>query len=295
MRSDARSDGFILYTVLGMVALLSTVFVTISIAARNSVEGIATTQADLADNALLQAGLHMAGYQLVVLRRTLAAVDGQEIRLDGGVVRLGVSSDAGKADLNGSDRLVLAAAYRASGLEAMEPETFAARIIDWRDADDTPSPGGAEQADYGAAGLPFGPGNRAFASIEELRWVLGVSVTDIEALSGLLTVFNPLGRLSLTAAEPRLVAALEGMDETRMALIDSARDVTDPAVLTALLSQLAESAQFFSIDPPTVFRVSIAAEATGSARRAIVEAVIIPPVDDGEPFLIADWKRRVSG
>ena len=63
-----------------------------------------------------------------------------------------------------------------------------AAIVDFRDADDDPSPGGAESAAYQAAGLGHGPKNGPFETITELDQVLGMTVTLLNRLRAVVTV-----------------------------------------------------------------------------------------------------------
>src|SRR5207245_1317889 len=57
-------------------------------------------------------------------------------------------------------------------LPRMTPE-LAAAIIDWRDADDTVTPGGAESQIYAQLNPPYRCKNANFESIDELRLVYG--------------------------------------------------------------------------------------------------------------------------
>ncbi|HOE95005.1 MAG TPA: type II secretion system protein GspK [Candidatus Sumerlaeota bacterium] len=61
-------------------------------------------------------------------------------------------------------------------LEALPNMTadLAAAIVDWRDADEELSPGGAESTDYETLDFAYSAKNGEFESIEELRLVLGV-------------------------------------------------------------------------------------------------------------------------
>ncbi|HYV32750.1 MAG TPA: hypothetical protein VEO53_16805, partial [Candidatus Binatia bacterium] len=60
-------------------------------------------------------------------------------------------------------------------LPRMTPE-LAASIIDWRDADDTVTPGGAESQTYSRLNPPYQCKNTNFESIDELRLVVGATV-----------------------------------------------------------------------------------------------------------------------
>ncbi|HHW4683491.1 MAG TPA: general secretion pathway protein GspK, partial [Xylella sp.] len=73
-----------------------------------------------------------------------------------------------------ADLQLLAALIRALGVDIERASHLAGAIIDWRDSDHLVSPGGAEDADYAASGLPYGAKDNPFESIGELRLVLGM-------------------------------------------------------------------------------------------------------------------------
>ncbi len=82
--------------------------------------------------------------------------------------------ESGKVDLNVADLQLLTALIQALGVDVARAARLAGAIIDWRDTDHLVSPGGAEDSDYAAAGLPYGAKDNPFQSIAELRLVLGM-------------------------------------------------------------------------------------------------------------------------
>lgn len=80
----------------------------------------------------------------------------------------GLVDEAGKLNLNTVTREML------EMLPNMTPE-LAAAIIDWRDADSTPSEGGAEDETYLRLNPPYRCKNAPFESVEELRLVYGMT------------------------------------------------------------------------------------------------------------------------
>jgi hypothetical protein len=84
------------------------------------------------------------------------------------------------------------AAFVGAGFSADTALSIAARVIGWRDADDVAGPEGAEEADYHAAGLHYGPRNAPFQSVEELRQVLGMDTLRGSVL-GRFTVYTHQG------------------------------------------------------------------------------------------------------
>ena len=80
----------------------------------------------------------------------------------------GVDDEGGKVNIN------TASATTLLMLPGMTPDVADA-IVDWRDADDTPQPYGAESAHYGSLQPPYRAKNEPFETVEELLLVKGVT------------------------------------------------------------------------------------------------------------------------
>ena len=87
---------------------------------------------------------------------------------EGGGIIYGVSDEESRLNLN------VAAAEDLGKLEGMTPDLVAA-IMDWRDEDNTVTPGGAEVEYYAALAPPYQPRNGPFQTIRELLMVRGIS------------------------------------------------------------------------------------------------------------------------
>lgn len=104
-------------------------------------------------------------------------------------ISVSILRERDRVDLNVADAGALSACFLTAGFSPDTARSMAARVIDWRDADDIAEPGGAEEADYRAAGLHYGPRNGPFQSVEELREVLGMDTLRSSVLS-LFTVYT---------------------------------------------------------------------------------------------------------
>lgn len=102
-------------------------------------------------------------------------------------------------------------------------ERVAAAVLDWRDADDLPRPGGGEVAAYRARGLPTRPANRPFEGVRELRQVLGVTRALYDRLAPYLTASGD-GRINVNAAPAEVLSTLPGLDLAAARLLVQARD-----------------------------------------------------------------------
>ena len=97
-----------------------------------------------------------------------------------------------------------------AGFEPARAEALAASVQDFRDADDTPRPNGAEDGDYAGAGLPHGAKDAPFEAVEELHQVFGMTRELYAAVAGAVTVHARTRRPDAKVAPPLVIAALRG-------------------------------------------------------------------------------------
>lgn len=115
---------------------------------------------------------------------------------DGGMFSVSVQDQAGLIDLNASPRPLMEEAFRALGLSDPEASSIAAEIVDDRDPDDTPEPGGgAEAPQYKAQGLPYGPRNAPYGTTDELDRLPSMTPRIAAILRPSVTVWNTRGGL----------------------------------------------------------------------------------------------------
>ena len=86
-----------------------------------------------------------------------------------------VESESGKVDVNLVNEEVLLEILKKGGLPEEEAESVRDAILDWRDGDDVARPRGAERAEYAQMPEPVTPRNGKIRSVEELRYVKGVT------------------------------------------------------------------------------------------------------------------------
>jgi Type II secretion system (T2SS), protein K/FG-GAP-like repeat len=126
-----------------------------------------------------------AGVQRVILNLIAYAPTAKaNFRADGTVyawhfanhtVRISVQDEFGKINLNQVPDNVLTGLIAATGVDRSRAQSLADAIADFRDPDNLRRFSGAEQTDYKAAGLTWGPKNAPFQEIEELQQVLGMT------------------------------------------------------------------------------------------------------------------------
>lgn len=214
--SPARSDadgtageaGFVLLTVLAVLGVVSAVLVAAILQGRSGA-ALTGARADVARLQGMADGLaRLTAYDLGV-RRTyrLAGLDLPE---DGTVVRcrldpqrtafLSLQDQGRLIDLNATPRPMMEEAFRLLGVPDRTALAIAAEIVDYRDPDDVPEPGGgAELPQYRARGLSRGPRNAPFVSPDEIERLPAMTPETAAILRPALTVHNQGGRFDLAA------------------------------------------------------------------------------------------------
>jgi type II secretory pathway component PulK len=108
--------------------------------------------------------------------------------------------------------------------DADDADRIAQRIADWRDADDMPHPRGAERADYLRNGARRLPSNAAFATLDELQSVDGITPFLFRRIAPHLTLLG-VGQTNVNAAPAEVLHALPGFgDEAVAAMIGLQRE-----------------------------------------------------------------------
>ena len=279
-------DGFILIAVLGVMALVAGLVGAASVLVRSSVEGALAASDELALDSTVQSGIELAGYQLFGQKRPVARVDSQAVRLETGSFVLTVVDEGGRIDLNRADPKLLASAYRAAGLTSPPADVFAALVLDWRDEDDQRSPGGAEAADYAALGLDHRPQNDEFRSVDEIRFLPGLTPGHVEALRPLLTVHNPDGKVNVLAAERIVLLALPGMTPAAADRILALRAAGPAEAARDIPALVGASREFVRLGAGPSFRVLVRATDRRGGRSRVAEVVLAPSRTDDALFYV---------
>ncbi|MDE2408237.1 MAG: general secretion pathway protein GspK [Xanthomonadaceae bacterium] len=195
MQAHRQADrGAALLLVLWLVLLLAGLVAGYVLTARvESLQGNGVARALVADEAA-RAGVEYAASRMLEQdpeRRW--AVDGRPYRFDfeGVPVTVMVRDESAKIDLNGASFDLLSQLFQALGEPRESADRLAGAVVDWRDPDSLTQPtGGAEDADYLAAGLNWGAKDAPFESVAELEQVLGMRPALYAAAAPHLTVFT---------------------------------------------------------------------------------------------------------
>jgi general secretion pathway protein K len=219
MTMKTRPRGVALLMVLWLVALLTALVGGFALAARmEHLQGQVLARGVVAEQAAragVEYGITRVGAEDLRLRWV---ADGRPYRWAFGdaQVEVRITDEQGKVDLNLAQADLLAALFRQFGTDPDQATHLAGAVIDWRDGDTLTQPGGgAEDADYAAAGLPYGSKDEPFESIAELQQVLGMPKGLYARVAPYLTVFS--GRANPDPAfAPAEVLRAMGYDAERI-------------------------------------------------------------------------------
>jgi len=207
-----RQRGAALLLVMWLVLLLSGVVAGFAMAARiESMQGNGLARGAAAREAA-RAGMEYATARMLdpdPARRW--AADGRiyRIEFDGAQLEIAVHDELGKIDLNAANPELLAAFFQVLGEPRDAAGRIAGAIIDWRDHDSLTQPvGGAEDADYAAAGLAWGAKDAPFETVTELEQVLGMRPALFASAVAYLTVYSGSAMPDAYSAEGPVLQAM---------------------------------------------------------------------------------------
>ena len=304
-RNDPR-NGVVLVAVLWTIALLSALAMAASTSFREFAGVVAVDRDRVRADALLSAGVETAaaavarlGDRPLTLRETVVA-------LPQGSVRLRLSDETGRIDINKAPVKLLVALLHAAGA-GDSAEKLAGAIDAWRQQDLARQGGGTQAAaapvppaaPFPAAGqVPAqapgtaDPGGKksdavmSFLDVRELLQVPGMLPAYVGAMRPLATVFGDDKVNGLTAT-PEVLAILPGMNTGRVATFLETRQ--RGAATHDLLQQILGAANdVVGFDAGPVVRVDLAARLLdGYTAAASVIIVVLP--QDSRPYRVLAW------
>lgn len=250
-RSNRRPRGFVLIAVLWVSAALALLVAAAVYAVRiDTRQGFAALQSARAQ-ALLDGALTLAAAELAADAQQLPlAPTVREYTLEGERIQVDILRTAAFISLNSAPPELLQKLFQhGAGLDEATARQLAARVIDWRDADDTPQPGGAEAAEYLAAGLAP-PRNGEFLDEADLAQVLGITADVHDKIRPLLIADagGGGGGVNAYAAEAPVLTVLADGNHAQVARLLAVRErFRDRANVDEALTA------FNNVSPPLAF------------------------------------------
>lgn len=206
-----KSRGMALILVLWLVASLSLVVLAGAQGVRQQTQRTTLDLERLRAESVLDASIQLIAQRLLSDKGKDSQYRVQRLALAPGDVWVEITPSGGLVDVNvASEALLQALFQRAAGLSPGEAAILASRVRDYIDPDDTPNGvGGAEAAQYRAAGWPSMPRNAALEDLSELKSVLGMTSGLYEIIAPHLGI-NGQQRIEIDSAPPALIDALTG-------------------------------------------------------------------------------------
>jgi general secretion pathway protein K len=269
----SRQDGMALVLVLWLVVLLS-----VMAAGHSRNVHTDTTLASRQVQSAKARALAEAGINHVILEM-LAADSDRKLPVDGSLfniriaeqdVTIAIRDATGFVDLNAAKAELLDAALEACRVNETARRELVDAILDWRDKDDLTRLHGVEDDDYIAAGVAWSSRDGAFAAVDELKYLPGMSQARYDCVAPFVTVYSGRGGLNMEYAPPALISALMGEE------VPSAEPENDDG----------------NASGPRNGTFHIYASASGSgATVAAIEAAVRISRASKSPFTIVDWRE----
>jgi general secretion pathway protein K len=278
--SQRRQSGVALIIVLWVIVLLSVMAAGHGRNAHMATQ-LAAHQLDVAQlRRSAEAGVMLAIMELLAQGRPQPwPVDGsaQSVEIQGNLVSIAIRDARGLVDLNSASPLLLASLITITGADAASQAALVDAILDWRDTDDLTRLNGAEAAAYSPETTGWSIHNGPFSTIDELRYVSGMTNEYIDLIAPLVTVYSHRNGVEMEYAPPELVAALTGTE------IDVADNT--PVAVTGQ-----DSGRRVGGARAGEFHVYVVAPSADTGATATLEAVVRTAPTAAIPYVILNWR-----
>ena len=187
--ASKRENGFALLLVLWTMALLALLVTQLTAGGRTEIQITGNLREAAATQAAADGGVHEAILRLLQ-GAWLPDNRPQRIVIGQFPVELRVKTQAWKINPNTASPPVLQALMVGVGIETNKAAALARAIVDWRQATPKSLSGGLKLAQDQLAGLPYGPANRLYDSIDEIGLVTGMTPSLLARLRPMLSVYQ---------------------------------------------------------------------------------------------------------
>ena len=283
MTDPDRRRGVVLVMVLWSIAMLSALAMAASVSFRGFA-GIAAIGRDrVQGEALFTAGLEVAA-SMVASSVPFTEIETM-VNLSTGAVRARLSDEGGRIDVGRAPAEVLAALLRSVGAPEPQANDAAQRIVQWRNRNNSGSPGAPAPAANAIAKSLGKDTGQPFADVLEIAQVPGVAPQWVAAMTPLTTVYGSETVNPLTAPAA-VIAALPGVNRVQLETFLAARRAspTDERIGAAL----GPAQRFLATKREQVVGVELA-ETLPDGYAAAARAVMVLMPQDSQPYRILVW------
>jgi general secretion pathway protein K len=226
-----RQHGAALILVMWVIALMGVLLGSFTLIARTeNLQARHLFDATTARYAA-EAGLERAVFELRTndpAKRWVGDGRPYEFEFDGAHVRVELTDESGKIDINSADDQLLQALLESVGVDPAHATELSDAIQDFRDPDDVPRPQGAEAPTYKSLGLAYGPRNQPFATVSEVQQVLGMNYQLYSKIEPAITIYSGVQRPNPAYAPLEVLMALPGMTQELAQQFIAARQQIQP-------------------------------------------------------------------
>jgi general secretion pathway protein K len=213
-----RAGGYSLVVVLWLLVLLTVVTLSYQGSARVETKLLMQSVYGSQAEAAAEGGLWLATHGFFTGGasaggRPPAAAE-LDVTLEGIPVHVAFADVASRINLNGAPPQLLEGLLARADVPPTERTELVSSILDWRDADHSPTSGGAEDADYMARGATHGAKDAPFATVDELRYLPRMTEATLRRIRPLITVLGDQGIVNIDAAPADVLLALPGANRS---------------------------------------------------------------------------------
>ena len=283
----APTRGFIVVAVLWILAALATLASIMAVYVINTATAFTVHDERLQADALTRAALELSVYQVAVNPQSPPTSGSVVFRLGNASVTADFVSESARIDLNAAPRELFVGLFLGLGAAPGPANAYADRIVGWRAPAEAGKPD--EAGYYRAAGLPYGPRGGPFQHAGELSLVMGIPDLMVERALPFVTVYSGAAQINILDAAPQVLAALPGMDPSRLGdlLAQRSRGTQNG---DALLAMLGPAQPLGTIRGSKAMRVT-ARIAFDSGQRMVTEVVVFMLDSGTEPYRVLTWRE----
>jgi len=260
-RDDSARSGFALVAVIWSLGLISLLGVAVMVGARYRTKTTSSIASVAEAAAAAESAINLAIVEVLDSRTDGNHKYPLQCRMPGGErITVTIEDEAGKVDLNTATPPILARLFTALTLDQPSGELIARRILNFRDpAKDQTNANGGQPAENKSDAASKG----RFATILQLDQIDGISPQLFRSAIRFVTVRSGRPEPDADAASPALRGYLN----------------------------LEQQAASLMPVPAASHSVTIRADVRASGVRFIREALVSLGADNGEPFVIREWRR----
>jgi general secretion pathway protein K len=170
---------------------------------------------------MARAAMELSVYQISLDPQTPPTRGSFAFRIGNATVAADFVTESARIDLNVAPKELLSGLFVGLGAARGAADFYADRIVAWRSARAEGAPD--ESSYYRAAGLIYSPRGAPFQHVAELGLVLGIPEAMVERAMPFVTVYSAQAGINAMDAAPQVLAALPGMDPSRLNAVLNAR------------------------------------------------------------------------